>query len=176
MQVHWLFLMSSDWLFLLDSEWSIPPGSNNTHLRAKFEPYGIIIDTVNITDTIVDDETKAAIQKKVNAQQEQELAEIEAKTARINAEKEKEVALIAAEKDKATAQINAEQTIIKAQASAESTLIEAEAEAEAIAKVAASITKDYIDYTETQKWNGAVSLVQGASGTIIDMGDISAIE
>lgn len=144
----------------------------DTHLRAKFEPYGIIIDTVNITDVVVDEETKAAVQKKVNAQQEQELAEIEAKTARINAEKEKEVALIAAEKDKETAQINAEQTIIKAQAAAESTLIKAEAEAEAIAKVAASITGEYIDYTKAQSWNGQVSVVQGSSGAYFDISSV----
>ena len=56
----------------------------DTYLKTKFEPYGIIIDTVNFTDISVDDETAAAIQKKVTAQQELELAEIEAKTATIH--------------------------------------------------------------------------------------------
>lgn len=148
----------------------------DVYLRSKFEPYGIIIDTVNFTRISTDPDTEAAIQKKVTAQQEQELAEIEAKTARINAEKEKEVALITAEKDKETAQINAEQTIIKAQASADATLIKAEAEAEAIAKVAASMTEDYIAYTEVQAWNGVLPVVQGASGTIIDVGALTTEE
>ncbi len=145
----------------------------DVHLRNKFEPYGIIIDTVNITDTIVDDETKAAIQKKVNAQQEQELAEIEAKTAKINAEKEKEVALIAAEKDKETAQINAEQEVIKAQGKAEAKIIAAEAEAEANKKIADSLTDDLIEKIKYERWNGEMPMVQGSSGTIIDMSDLT---
>ena len=145
----------------------------DVHLRNKFEPYGIIIDTVNITDTIVDDETKAAIQKKVNAQQEQELAEIEAKTAKINAEKEKEVALISAEKDKETAQINAEQEVIKAQGKAEAKIIAAEAEAEANKKIADSLTDDLIEKIKYERWNGEMPMVQGSSGTIIDMSDLT---
>ena len=48
------------------------------YLKQKFEPYGIITDTVNFTSISTDDETQAAIQKKVNAQQELELANIEA--------------------------------------------------------------------------------------------------
>lgn len=52
------------------------------------------------TSISTDDETQAAIQKKVNAQQELELANIEAKTAKVQADKDKEVALIAAEQDK----------------------------------------------------------------------------
>ena len=75
------------------------------YLKKKFEPYGIIIDTVNFTSISTDDETQAAIQKKVNAQQELELANIEAKTAKVQADKDKEVALIAAEQDKEKAAI-----------------------------------------------------------------------
>ena len=59
------------------------------YLKKKFEPYGIIIDTVNFTSISTDDETQAAIQKKVNAQQELELANIEAKTAKVQADKDK---------------------------------------------------------------------------------------
>jgi len=60
----------------------------DTYLRDKFNQYGIIIDTVNFTDISVDAETAAAIQKKVTAQQELELATIEAQTAKVQAEKE----------------------------------------------------------------------------------------
>ena len=140
------------------------------YLKKKFEPYGIIIDTVNFTNISTDDETSAAIQKKVNAQQEQELANIEAKTAKINAEKEKEVALIAAEQEKETAQIQAEQAKIKAEGQAEATRIKADAEAEAVAKVAGAMTQEYIDYTKAQIWDGKLPTVQGSTGTIIDMG------
>lgn len=61
----------------------------DVYLKEKFEPYGIIIDTVNFTDISVDDETAAAIQKKVTAQQELELANIEAQTAKVQAEKDR---------------------------------------------------------------------------------------
>lgn len=84
----------------------------DTYLREKFDQYGIIIDTVNFTDISVDAETAAAIQKKVTAQQELELANIEAQTAKVQAEKEREVALIQAQKDKEAAEIQAETDIL----------------------------------------------------------------
>lgn len=89
----------------------------DTYLREKFDKYGIIIDTVNFTDISVDNETAQAIQKKVNAQQELELANIEAQTAKIQAEKDKQVAEIAAQ-----------QAIVEAEAQAEVVRIAAEAE------------------------------------------------
>ena len=89
----------------------------DTYLKEKFDPYGIVIDTVNFTDISVDDETAAAIQKKVTAQQEMELANIEAQTAKIQAEKDKQVAEVAAQ-----------QKIIEENAKAEAMRINAEAE------------------------------------------------
>jgi len=86
----------------------------DTYLRQKFDVYGIIIDTVNFTDISVDAETAAAIQKKVTAQQELELANIEAQTAKVQAEKDREVALIQAQKDKEAAEIQAQTDIIEA--------------------------------------------------------------
>ncbi len=69
----------------------------DTYLKEKFKPYGIVIDTVNFTNISTDEETQAAIQKKVNAQQELELARIKKETALVDAQKEKEVAQINAE-------------------------------------------------------------------------------
>lgn len=147
------------------------------YLKQKFEPYGIIIDTVNFTNISTDEETSAAIQKKVNAQQEQELANIEAKTAKINAEKEKEVAIIAAEQEKETAQIQAEQAKIKAEGQAEATRIKAEAEAEANKMIAESLTPELIEKQKIDKWNGDVPVVQGNNGaTILDISDIASSE
>lgn len=139
------------------------------YLKTKFEPYGIIIDTVNFTNISTDDETAAAIQKKVNAQQEQELANIEAKTAKINADKDKEVALIAAEQEKEKAAIEAEQVKIKAEGQAEATRIKAEAEAEANKKIAGSLTPELIEKKKIDKWNGDVPKVQGSGATIVDV-------
>lgn len=141
----------------------------DVYLREKFEPYGIIIDTVNFTDISVDAETQAAIQKKVNAQQELELANIEAQTAKVQAEKEREVARIQAEKDKEVAQIKAEQAIIKAEAEAEALRIAAEAEAEANRMVAASLTPELIEKLKYESWDGKLPTVTGTDGTIIDI-------
>ena len=123
----------------------------DVYLREKFDKYGIIIDTVNFTDISVDAETAAAIQKKVTAQQELELANIEAQTAKIQAEKDKEVA-----------QINAE-----------ALLITAEAEAAANKVIASSLTKELIEQLKYEKWNGKLPTVSGGSGTIISIDDLS---
>ena len=141
----------------------------DVYLKEKFEPYGIIIDTVNFTNISTDSETQSAIQKKVNAQQEQELANIEAKTAKINADKDKEVALIEAEKNREKAAIEAEQAKIKAEGQAEATKIKAEAEAEANKKIADSLTPELIEKNKIDKWNGDVPKVQGSGATIVDI-------
>ena len=116
----------------------------DTYLKGKFEPYGIIIDTVNFTDISVDDETATAIQEKVTAQQKLELAKIEAETALINANKDKKVAEIEAEK----------------------LLIAAEAEAAANKKVANSLSDALIQQQKLEKWNGQLPQIV-SDGTII---------
>lgn len=141
----------------------------DVYLREKFDPYGIIIDTVNFTDISVDEETAAAIQKKVTAQQELELANIEAETAKVQAEKDKQVAIIAAQKEKETAAIQAEQAKIKAEGEAEATRIAAEAEAEANRKIAESLTPELIEKLKLEKWKGEVPQVQGSGATIVDI-------
>lgn len=141
----------------------------DTYLKEKFAPYGIIIDTVNFTDISVDDETAAAIQKKVTAQQELELANIEAQTAKVQAEKDKQVALIEAEKNKETASIQAEQAKIKAQGEADAKKIAAEAEAEANRKIAESLTPELIEKIKYEQWNGELPQVQGSGTPIVDI-------
>ena len=130
----------------------------DVHLREKFAEYGIIIDTVNFTDISVDNETAAAIQKKVTAQQELELANIEAQTAKIQAEKDKEVA-----------QIKAEQAIIKAEGEAEALRIAAEAEAAANEMIAASLTSNLIEKIKYEQWDGKMPSVTGSGATIVDI-------
>lgn len=132
----------------------------DTYLREKFDPYGIVIDTVNFTNIEVDPETAAAIQKKVNAQQELELANIEAQTAKIQAEKDKQVA-----------EINAEKKIIEANANADAVRIAAEAEADANREVAASLTTNLIDYTKAQAWDGKLptTMLGGDADYMIDL-------
>lgn len=143
----------------------------DVYLKQKFEPYGIIIDTVNFTNISTDSETAEAIQKKVTAQQELELANIEAKTAKVQADKDKEVALIAAEQEKEKAAIVAEQKKIQAEGEANATKIKADAEAEANAKIAKSLTPELIEKQKIEKWNGSVPTVQGNSTPIVNMGE-----
>lgn len=132
------------------------------YLKGKFDKYGIMIDTVNFTDISVDDETAAAIQKKVTAQQELELAQVEAQTAKVQAEKDKQVA-----------QIAAETKIIEASANADAIRIAAEAEADANKAISASLTDELISYTYAQEWNGELPKITGGTGTaIVDARDI----
>jgi len=130
----------------------------DSYLREKFDVYGIIIDTVNFTDISVDEETAAAIQKKVTAQQELELANIQAQTATVQAENDKQVA-----------EIVAQQAIIEAEAAAEVARIEAEAEASANKKIAESLTPELIEKIKYEQWDGKLPGVTGAD-SIINMG------
>lgn len=130
----------------------------DVYLKDKFEEYGIIIDTVNFTDISVDEETAAAIQKKVTAQQEYELATIEAETAKIQAEKDREVAKIQAEKEKEVAQIEAERLLVTAKAEAEANRI-----------VSESLTDRLIEKQKIEKWNGAYPQVVSDGGTMVQL-------
>lgn len=143
----------------------------DVYLRDKFNAYGIIIDTVNFTDIRVDDETAKAIQKKVTAQQELELANIEAQTAKVQAEKDRQVAEIQAEKDKQVAEINADTLKINANADAEVVRINAEAEANANRIIAESLTEDLVKITLAQAWSSNLPdyLVIGDSADIVSV-------
>lgn len=143
----------------------------DVYLKSKFQPYGIIIDTVNFTNISVDDETAAAIQKKVTAQQELELAEIEAKTALIQAEKDKQVALTKAEAEKEVARIEAEKLLVAAEAAAQAIRIEAEAEAEANKKIAESLTPELLDKIKYEQWSGHLPNIMGSDSLIVDARD-----
>lgn len=139
------------------------------YLKEKFDQYGILIDTVNFTNIEVDQETQEAIQRKVTAQQELELANIEARTAKVQAEKDAEVARIAAEQQKTVAEINAEKAIIEANAKAEALKIAAEAEAEANREIAASLTPELIEKIKMEQWDGKMPTVTGGNTPIISI-------
>lgn len=141
----------------------------DVYLRQKFDPYGIIIDTVNFTDISVDEETAAAIQKKVTAQQEMELANIEAQTAKIQAEKDKQVAEVAAQQKIIEENAKAEAMRINAEAEAEAMRIKAEAEADANKMLAGSLTPSLIEKIKYEQWNGQLPKVTGNSASIVDI-------
>lgn len=133
------------------------------YLKQKFEPYGIVIESVSLINIDPDEETRSAVQKKVNAQQDLELAKIEQQTANVNAEKEKEVAITKANQEKETAQINAE-----------AKLIEAQAQADANRLISQSLTPELIRQQMYDKWDGKLPKVQAGndSSVIVDTSDI----
>lgn len=133
------------------------------YLKQKFEPYGIVIESVSLINIDPDEETRSAVQKKVNAQQDLELAKIEQQTANVNAEKEKEVAITRANQEKETAQINAE-----------AKLIEAQAQADANRLISQSLTPELIRQQMYDKWDGKLPTVQAGndSSVIVDTSDI----
>lgn len=133
------------------------------YLKQKFEPYGIVIESVSLINIDPDEETRSAVQKKVNAQQDLELAKIEQQTANVNAEKEKEVAITKANQEKETAQINAE-----------AKLIEAQAQADANRLISQSLTPELIRQQMYDKWDGKLPTVQAGndSSIIVDTSGI----
>lgn len=143
------------------------------YVKAKFEPYGIIVDNVSLINIDADDDTRKAVQRKVTAQQELELAQIEQKTANVQAQKDKEVALVQAEQNKETAEIEAEQAKIKAEGQAEALMIKAQAEASANELIAESLTPELIEKQKIDKWNGDVPKVSGANNAIVDVRDVT---
>ena len=133
------------------------------YLKQKFEPYGIVIESVSLINIDPDEEARSAVQKKVNAQQDLELAKIEQQTANVNAEKEKEVAITKANQEKETAQINAE-----------AKLIEAQAQADANRLISQSLTPELIRQQMYDKWDGKLPTVQAGndSSVIVDAKDV----
>ena len=133
------------------------------YLKQKFEPYGIVIESVSLINIDPDEETRSAVQKKVNAQQDLELAKIEQQTANVNAEKEKEVAITKANQEKETAQINAE-----------AKLIEAQAQADANRLISQSLTPELIRQQMYDKWDGKLPTVQAGndSSVLVDAKDV----
>ncbi len=106
----------------------------------------------------MDEETAQAIQKKVTAQQELELANIEAQTAKVQAEKDKQVAEIATE-----------QAIVEANAAAEVVRIQAEAEANANIVIARSLTPELIEKLKYEQWDGQLPTVSSNATPIISV-------
>ena len=135
------------------------------YLKEKFEPYGIVIESVSLINIDPDDETRSAVQKKVNAQQDLELAKIEQQTANVTAEKEKEVAITKANQEKETAQIEAEAKLIQAQAEAESNRL-----------IAQSLTPELIEKQKYEKWDGKLPTVQAGSASSIIVDTSNAAE
>lgn len=123
----------------------------------RVENKGFLIASINLGTPQYDKETKRAIQKVVNAQQELEKLKID-----------KEKAQIEAERAKIVADGKAQASIAEAKGEAQSTLLKAQAQADANKKLNASLTTNVLKMEELKArqefgWvtiQGATPLVQ----------------
>lgn len=100
--------------------------------RGSLEPYGIVIETFNLSDVVPDEQTKEAIQAVVNAQNALEKAKVEKEQAEVDAEKAR----------------------VAAKGKADAELIEAEGTAAANAKLQQSLTPLIVEQRKLDKWDG----------------------
>ncbi len=115
-------------------------------------PDGIIIENLSIIDVRPDEQTKQAIQAKVNAIQGLQQIEVEKSRAIIEAEKKK----------------------IEADGEATKKRIEADAIAYSNQKIQSSASQQIIDLEWIKKWNGAVPTVSGSNaGLMVQMPQIA---
>lgn len=135
-------------------------------IQQKTQTYGIVIDSLNITNFDFSAEFNSAIEQKQVAEQNKLKAETEKEQKIIEAEAQ------AAEKTIA-AQAEADAAKLKAEGEAEAIRTKAEAQAEANDKIAKSLTPEVLRDKAIDKWNGAYpSVVAGEqSSMLIDIND-----
>ena len=115
-------------------------------LRNSLEPYGIVIETFNLSEVVPDEQTKEAIQAVVNAQNALEKAKVEKEQAEVDAEKAR----------------------VAAKGKADAELIEAEGTAAANAKLQESLTPLIVEQRKLDKWDGKLpGIVAGNSNLLI---------
>lgn len=137
-------------------------------IQSKVKEYGIIIDSLNITNFEFSAEFDAAIEAKQVAEQNKLKAETEKEQKIIEAEAAAREKTIAAEAE-------AEAARIKAEGEAAAIKTKADAEAEANKKIADSLTSDVLNNKAIEKWNGQYPNVVAGDNTemLIDISDIS---
>jgi len=133
---------------LLDLLGNKRPEVNETIFKAfrdNLAPYGIIIETFNLSNVAPDDATKETIQNVINAQNRLEQSRIELQRTEVEAE---------------TARV-------KAKGESDALIIQAEGQAEANAKLQSTLTQMIIDQRKIDKWNGELPKIVGAESMII---------
>lgn len=117
------------------------------HLRSSLQPFGVTVESANLTRTNPDAAVEEAITKRSAAAQELEAETLKQEQAKKEAETKK----------------------IQAQGDAEAKLINAEAEAEANRKIQESLTPELLKKMEIDRWNGskATTVVNGESSTVV---------
>jgi regulator of protease activity HflC (stomatin/prohibitin superfamily) len=116
-------------------------------LKADLAKDGFILESFSFGEIRPDESSKKAIQAKVNAQQIQAQKKTEMETAKIEAERKRQEAM----------------------GIADSALIIAQGNAKANEVTKQSLTRELIDYTIAQKWDGKVPQVSGNSNVLLQL-------
>jgi len=142
-----------------------------TLIREELTPKGINIISLAIENIDFTDAFESAVEAKQVATQEKLKAQTQQEQATMEAEQ-------AAKRKTIAAQADAEVAQIQADAEAYAVSVRAEAEAEANKKISASLTKDLIDYTQVNAWDGKLPVYNGGNGTIpiINFGETNTNE
>lgn len=117
------------------------------NLSQEMERYGISVISISIENIDFTDAFTDAVEAKQVAAQKKLQAEIEQEQKTMETQQQ-------AQRQKIEADAKAEVVKINADAEAYSTKVKAEAEAEANKKIAESVTKDLIEFTQVNQWNG----------------------
>ncbi len=126
-------------------------------IQSKVQNYGILIDSLNITNFEFSAEFDAAIEAKQVAEQNKLKAETEKEQKVIEAE-------AAASEKTIAAQAEADAAKLKAEGEAEAIKLKADAEAEANEKIAKSLTTEVLNNKAIEKWNGEYPDVVAGDG------------
>lgn len=144
-------------------------------LAPEMSPYGISVLSVAIENVDFTDAFTNAVEEKQVAEQTKLRVETE-QSQQVSVEKataERQIisANAVAQEKTILAEADASVAKIRADAAAYARGVEAEAEAEANAKLAASITKDLIDYMKANQWDGKLPTYMGGGEAtpILDM-------
>lgn len=109
--------------------------------------FGVVVETMNISDAVPDTATAEAIQNVINAQNKLQQATIE----------------------KQTAEQEAEKRIVEAKGKAESVRIEAEAQAKANELLEHSLTDNIVKNKAIEKWDGKMPQVNGGGNMMFNI-------
>lgn len=115
------------------------------YLNERLEEFGIIVESCNLTKTVVDPAIEQAIVERGKANQE------------LEAEKQKTL----------KAEEEAKRLKVEAEGKAEVKRIEAEAQAEANKLIEQTLTKEMVEKAWIDKWDGKLPTVQGANGVVM---------
>lgn len=140
-------------------------------MQQDLKSYGIVISNISVENIDFTDAFESSVEAKQVATQEKQRAKTIQEQQTMEAQQ-------AAERQKIAAQAEAEVAKTKADAEAYAVRAKAEAEAEANKKINESLTRDLIDYTQVQTWDGKLPTFVGGDSSIpiLNMGETTPIQ